>query len=133
MASKAATRSKTAAAVTTITLPELAKGEHYTGIVLKDGAPSHHVILLPGELESGTWKEAIAWAKKQGGELPSRQEQALLFANAKEHFQPRWYWSGEQCAPGPSCAWYQHFTSGNQYYDRKGFSLRVRAVRRLAI
>lgn len=124
---------KTKAAVTTITLPTLAEGEHYAGFVLKDGVPDHHVILLPGELESATWKEAGVWAKKQGGELPTRQEQALLFANAKQHFQPCCYWSGEQYEPVPSYAWYQSFTSGSQSDTRKGNYGRVRAVRRVKI
>ena len=34
---------------TTITIPTLAKGEFYAGIIIKDGKPHHHVILLPGE------------------------------------------------------------------------------------
>lgn len=116
-----------------ITLPALKEGEHYAGIVLKDSAPSHHLILLPGELESADWKKATEWAKKQGGSLPTRQEQALLFANAKHHFQPRWYWSGEQYAPASVYAWYQSFTGGGQYGFHKFTSYRARAVRRLPI
>jgi hypothetical protein len=34
----------------------LQEGEHYAGIILgKDGAPDHHVILLPWEANGVTW------------------------------------------------------------------------------
>lgn len=134
MAKAAAARKERNTAVpTTITLPELSKGEHYAGLILKDGIPTHHLILLPGELGSGTWKESIAWAKEQGGELPTRQEQSLLFANAREQFQERYYWSCEQPAAGSGYAWYQDFGNGNQDYWHKDNTSRARAVRRLPI
>ena len=116
-----------------IILPELKKGEHYAGIALKDGKPSHHLVLLPGEAVDVTWDKAVAWAKKQGGELPSRQEQSLLFTNVKEHFQPRYYWSAEEYASGSACAWSQGFDDGYQDGWHKGDENRARAVRRVAI
>ena len=79
--------------------------EHYAGIILgKDGEPDHHLILLAGEAESVNWAQAKDFAAKAGGELPTRREQSLLFANLKEQFQPRWYWSGEQHASYSACA-----------------------------
>lgn len=131
MAKSAAT--KKAVEQVSITLPKLAKGEHYAGLILEKGKPAHHLVLLPGELESATWRDAVAWAKKQGGELPSRREQSLLFANAKEHFQERWYWSGEQVAGDESYAWTQGFLIGTQYDDHKDNECRARAVRRVGI
>ncbi len=110
----------------------LKKGEHFAGIVQENGR-WHGVVLLPGELESGNWAEAGAWAKKQGGALPSRREQSLLFANLKDQFQPRWYWSGEQHAEYSVSAWVQDFYSGFQYGTRKVSNGRARAVRRLVI
>lgn len=110
----------------------LASGEHYAGIALKaDGTPSHHVILLPGEGEDLQWTAAVQWAEKAGGALPTRQEQALLYANLKNQFKPEWHWSCEQHENG-SYAWYQTFTTGFQYDTRKHNELRARAVRRLA-
>lgn len=130
----AARKTKQETAVpTTITLPELAKGEHYAGIALKAGVPTHHLILLPGELESGTWQEAGKWAKAQGGELPTRQEQSLLFANAREQFKERYYWSCEQHAAFSECAWGQNFGYGGQTNWRTDYGGRARAVRRLPI
>lgn len=71
-----------------ITIPSLADGELWAGILLnEDGTPIHHVILLPGEAERIGWNKAIEWAKEIGGELPTRREQSLLFANLKSQFK----------------------------------------------
>jgi len=112
----------------------LAPGEKYAGIITgKDGAPDHHVILLPGEAESVNWAQAKEFATKAGGELPTRREQALLYANCKEDFQPNWYWSGEQHASYESYAWLQYFSDGHQFNGHKGIKHRARAVRRITI
>lgn len=117
-----------------IVLPALSKGERYAGILLDDdGAPNAHLILLQGELEASSWQESGSWAKKQGGALPTRQEQALLFANLKKHFQQAWYWSGTPSADDESYAWFQDFSYGNQLYDHKDYKLRAVAVRRVSI
>ncbi|TAK45296.1 MAG: DUF1566 domain-containing protein [Betaproteobacteria bacterium] len=115
-----------------MTLPDLAKGETYAGILLKDGKPAHHLVLLPGGT-TATWKDAIAWAKKQGGELPTRKEQALLFANAADEFEPRWYWSSKEYAGTADYAWVQGFSFGYQCDVHKSYGCRARAVRRVAI
>jgi hypothetical protein len=119
-------------------LIDLRPGEHFAGLVIgKDGEPSHYLILLSGEAEDVTWKDAMAWADRQGGEyaasLPARREQALLYANLKEQFKPAWYWSGEQHASGSGYAWSQYFDDGDQSYGIKSFQGRARAVRRLII
>ena len=112
----------------------LKAGEHYAGILLgKNGEPDHHLILLPGEAESVNWAQAKEFSAKAGGELPTRREQSLLFANLKEQFQPRWHWSGEQHASDSDCAWVQDFYSGNQDSYHKDDNYRARAVRRLVI
>ena len=121
-----------------ITFPEteiqLADGEHYAGIILgKDGAPNHHLILLPGEDGSIKWKAAGEWAAKAGGELPTRSEQALLYANLKEQFQPAYYWSSEQHAATSDYAWCQYFDSGTQDDGHIYDEMRARAVRRIYI
>ena len=95
----------------------LAEGETYAGLILNDdGTSSHHLVLLPGETEA-TWADAKAWATKAGGELPTRREQSLLFANAKAGFKARWYWSSVKHESG-SVAWVQSFDDGYQYADR---------------
>ena len=122
-----------ASAPQTITLPELAAGEIYAGILLVDGKPAHHLVMLAGAAKGLTWDKAVAWAKKQGGELPARKEQALLFATAAEAFEEDWYWSCDQHAGDESYAWYQDFGYGYQYYSYKYYELRARAVRRVVI
>ena len=63
----------------------LKPGEVYAGIILgKNGDPDHHLVLLPGALHDVNWTDATRWAESIGGELPTRREQALLFANTKE-------------------------------------------------
>lgn len=107
----------------------LKAGEQYAGLILgKDGAPDYHLFLLPGEAERIKWAGAIKWAKKAGGELPTRREQSLLFANLKEQFQPGWYWSCEQLASDPDFAWLQTFSNGQSYYHESNED-RARAVR----
>jgi hypothetical protein len=112
----------------------LNKGEHYAGVVIgADGLPSHHLVLMPDDLGIYTWNAASAWAAKAGGDLPTRQEQALLFANLKGKFEQRAYWSNEQHAAYADYAWYQNFNGGYQNDGIKSASLRARAVRRLTI
>lgn len=112
----------------------LAAGEHYAGLILgEDGKPSHHLILLPGDVDEKSWSDAKSWAAEQGGELPTRREQSLLFANLKRHFELRYYWSAEEYETNDAYAWYQYFANGRQLYGHKGGSnCRARAVRRIA-
>jgi hypothetical protein len=113
---------------------ELRSGERYAGLELDaNGKPACHLILLPREAVDLTWDEAVAWAKEQGGELPTRQDQALLYANLKAEFSPAWHWSCEQRADSPDYAWMQSFGNGCQYYARKSGHGRARAVRSLVI
>ncbi len=112
----------------------LQDGELYAGIILgKGGEPDYHLILLPGQATDINWTGAKAWADKAGGELPTRREGALLFANLKEEFEQRYYWTSEQHAGSPDCAWMQTFSYGTRNDDRKSVHYRVRAVRRLII
>ncbi len=112
----------------------LKPGEQYAGIILgQDGEPDHHLILLPGQATNVKWDAAREFAQNAGGELPTRREQALLFANLKGEFEPRWYWSGEQHAARSDFAWLQYFLNGYQYSTHKSYEGRARAVRRLII
>lgn len=120
---------------TILTLPwteiHLQPGEHYAGLVLNQGGtPSHYLILLPGQVQTD-WDDAMKWAKSVGGELPARNEQALLYANLKGQFEAAWYWSSEQYSEGN--AWSQRFSDGTQHNGGKSFQAHARAVRRLVI
>ena len=114
---------------------DLAPGEHYAGIIVgHDGEPSHHVILMTEQpTDELNWKAALDWAKRIGGELPTRREQALLYANCKDQFEGTWYWSSEQHAADSINAWGQYFRNGGQDDYDKSYEGRARAVRRLTI
>lgn len=119
-------------AAVTITLEP---GERYAGLILgEDGKPSHHLVLLPGDKDGSKWSEAQSWAVDQGGDLPTRREQSLLFANLKGEFQGTYYWSRETHESDSASAWCQYFFYGYQGSGRKDdLSCRARAVRRLEI
>lgn len=116
------------------TRPTLDEGELYAGIILaKNGETDYHLVLLPGEAIDINWQDANAWSAEQGGELPTRREQSLLFANLQEQFQPRWYWSCEEHKEYAHCAWLQDFGVGGQTYSNKDGEYCARAVRRVSI
>lgn len=115
---------------TTITLPELKAGQTYAGLVIDDKGSMHHLILLDGDADDAPHQEQLDWAKSIGGELPTRQEQALLYANCKAQFKADWYWSGEAPASDSGYAWCQNFNNGNQNNNDINNKLRARAVRR---
>jgi len=110
---------------------ELQAGEHYAGAVLDDdGATVHHVVLMaakPGK--DLAWQDALDWAASVGGTLPTRQEQALLYANCKPHLEPEWHWSSE--TEGAPYAWGCYFHGGFQCYTIRSAEGSAVAVRRL--
>ncbi|HGL4260228.1 DUF1566 domain-containing protein [Burkholderia dolosa] len=109
----------------------LAPGERYAGLVLgENGDTDYHLILLPGEAEEIEWADAGEWAEKQGGTLPTRREQSLLFANLKGEFQSAYYWSNQEHDTDSGYAWSLYFFYGYQCISHKGAALRARAVRR---
>lgn len=118
----------------TITLPfPLAGGEVYAGISRDhDTGEWHHLVLLPDTLDRGfAWQEAIGWARSVGGELPTRDESALLYANVRDQIDQDHYWTSTPHASEPSWAWLQNFDDGGQYNDHKDYHNRARAVRRV--
>ena len=112
---------------------DLAPGEIYIGGTIAPDGKTTHVILLPGDNDPAPWKAQMAWAKSIGGDLPTRVEQALLYANFKSEFKPRAYWSNEAYELESGWAWSQGFNLGSQYGTHQYDTLRARAVRRLII
>jgi len=74
---------------------------------------------------------ALEWAEAEGGALPTRQEQALLFANCKPHLQPGWHWSCEEHESDASYAWLCNFDDGDQGDGLKSYEGGAVAVRRV--
>ena len=116
-----------------IQIPPLAEGEIYVGSIGDAQGNLHHVILLPGDNDDATWSAQMAWAESIGGDLPTRIELAMLWANRRDQFKKDLYWSNETHHSESGWAWCQYFNSGGQYGSRKGNELRARAVRRLPI
>ena len=116
-----------------LNIPELADCEIYVGAIGDAAGNLYHVILLPGDNNDDTHEAQLEWAKSIGGDLPSRIEQAMLFANHRDQFKKDWYWSNEIHDTESGWAWFQHFRNGTQYSTTRILELRARAVRRLPI
>jgi hypothetical protein len=114
-----------------VTIGAELNGGIYAGLTIHNETPSR-LVLLPDEF-TGTWKQAIAWAKKLDAELPTRMDQLAMWNNIRGEFQKDWYWSSEQDESNADSAWSQGFDDGTQYGDHEDLKLRARAVRRFAI
>jgi hypothetical protein len=116
----------------------LEPGEKNAGLILgKDGESNYFLVLLPDIAADINWNDAVKWAKKLNSKhetsLPNRREQSLLFANLKDDFEERAYWSSEQHASYSDSAWSQHFYNGGQSYWHKDLLFQARAVRRILV
>jgi hypothetical protein len=113
----------------------LCPGEIYAGLILgQNGERDYHLVVMAQQPDRKlTWQKAKEWAGSIGGELPTRREQLVLFANAQRAFTNGWYWSGEQHAAYHDYAWGQNFYFGSQNDFRKSYGERARAVRRIYI
>lgn len=106
-------------------------GGIFAGLTTKPDGTHCAVVLLPDAGTNLTWTKAKAWAKKLGGELPSRPVAALLFANVKSALQPRWHWTGDEL--DASYAWGCYFGNGNQHGDHKSSEGGAVAVRQIPL
>ena len=112
---------------------ELSPGEHYAGPVLdQNGQIEHHLVLMAHRpTDKLNWQAAMDWSARVGGSLPTRQEQALLYANCKPHLKPGWHWSCETHEDDASSAWGCHFGNGvqnNSHKSNEGSAVAVRRV-----
>jgi len=118
----------------TLQIPPLAEGETYIGPIGDQTGEVYHVILLLGDNDDSDWQSAMDWAKSIGGDLPTRIEQSMLFANSRSEFHKDWYWSNTTVDGYDAYAWCQDFGHGDQFDHRKSIDdCRARAVRRLPI
>ena len=114
-------------------IPPLSEGETYIGAIGDKNGDVYHVVLLPGDNDDATWEAQMEWAKSIGGDLPTRIELAMLWANHRDQFKKDLYLSNETHHESDKHAWCQNFTNGDQNDTHKGYGLRARAVRRLPI
>lgn len=110
---------------------QLLNGGTFAGLTTKPDGTHCAVVLLPGTGTDLTWTKAKAWAKKQGGELPSRPVAALLFANVKASLQLGWHWTSEEF--DASSAWCCTFFSGTRYYYHESYEGSAVAVRQIPL
>jgi hypothetical protein len=106
-------------------------GGTFAGLTTKPDGTHCAVVLLPGAGTDLTWTKAKAWAKKQGGELPSRPVAALLFANVKASLQPRWHWTSDEY--DASYAWKCNVDVGYPYDLHKSYEGSAVAVRQIPL
>lgn len=119
-----------AAATTTPTIGQPLEDGIYAGLTIHNEEPMR-LVLLPEEF-TGTWKQALAWAKKRGAELPTRMDLLAMWNNVRDGLEG-WHWSSEEVASDPDYAWCQCFSYGSQYASRKVNRCRARALRRVPI
>ena len=109
-------------------------GGIYAGIL---GMPDadYHLILGEQTKRDVIWALAADWALTVHADelndfrLPTRKEAALLYANLQDHFEDRWFWTGEPYPPDSKCAWVQTFGYGRQADARLTDACRACAVR----
>lgn len=107
----------------------------YAGTPLTpEGRPAHHLFLLDARPNQRmTWQQAKDWAASVGGELPTPQEQSLLFANCRDALPQERCWSSKQDKEEASYAWYCNFSNGYQSNYLKSYEGSAVAVRRLPL
>ena len=114
--------------------PELQKGEKLIGSYAGPDGKTTIAILLPGSKSKVNWKDAMIWAKDQGGYLPNRIEALLLFLHHRAAFEKDdVLWTGDESAGYSDYAWLQYFLNGHSDYWRKDDKYMARAVRRVTI
>ena len=115
-------------------LPAICKpldGGHFGGLTTNSKGQHCAVVLLQEQGSNLTHAKAKAWAKKLGGELPTRPVAAMLFANLKKLLREEWHWTAD--TQGPSFAWNCNFGHGNQHDTRKSYEGSAVAVRLIPI
>ena len=106
-------------------------GGLFAGVITTKAGVHCAVVLLPGSGSKLTWKKASAWAKAQGGELPTRPMAALIVANVAARPREGWHWTSE--ALDASSAWNCNFNNGHQYHLPKSYEGGAVAVRQIPL
>lgn len=114
---------------------QLGIGERYAGAVLDaDGRYVYDLVLMPARpSERMSWSGALAWAKEVGGMLPTRQEQALLFAHCRSHLEDGYHWSCDKYERDNAFAWRCYLSQGLLDYTVQSIGCSAVAVRRVVL
>ena len=104
-------------------------GGTFAGLTTRKDGQHAAVVLLPFTPQYINWASANEWAKKGGGELPTRPVAALLFANVKDKLELAWHWTADE--EGASFAWICYFDDGDQssyHKSNEGSAVAVRLI-----
>ena len=121
------TKTTTTSFATLPALGESFEGGIFAGIFTRTDGTHCAIVRLPENGTKLTWKKALTWAAKQGGELPTRPVAALMFANVKASLPSGWHWTNEEF--DASFAWGCRFDDGYQFSSNKSFEGSAVAVR----
>jgi hypothetical protein len=82
---------------------------------------------------SGINLSAVPPTRPYTPEFPLQTQAEAFQSGGEQAFEEDWHWSSTQHASYSDYAWGQYFSLGSQYYYRKSYEGRARAVRRLPI
>jgi hypothetical protein len=129
-------RATTFAVIAALTIGAPLEGGTFVGVItLKDGQHVAVALLADKPAKRLPWAEAKAWAETVDGQLPTRPIAALLYANAKDQFEPTWHWTLDELQADTgdedhdSYAWGCFFSYGYQGDSGKSHAAAARAVR----
>lgn len=112
----------------------IANGEQYAGIMINSTVDNYHLILTKVSPDELSWQDATSWVVDVNGFLPTRSEQALLYANLKDHIlKEQWSWFWSSCELNGLYAWGQDFVNGYQSAYSKTEHNYAQAVRRVPV
>ena len=121
--------------ITAASLPAIGaafSGGIFAGITLHEDK-LHALVLLSEDGEPMEWPDALEFAAKRDGVLPSRIDMLVLYKNLPVQFKKVWYWTSEVHPASADYAFIQNFGSGGQNDDHRGCGCRARAVRRVPL
>lgn len=107
------------------------EGGTFAGITTRKDGTHCAVVLLSDKGIDLNWMKAMNWAANLEAELPTRTVAALLFANVKDHLEPRWHWTSEP--DGASYSWNCFFVDGSQNFNHKSYEGCAVAVRLIEV
>jgi len=118
----------------TLKNPILRPGEEIIGTTVHENRAHQLIVVSIDAIDQTDHAAALAYAKKMGGDLPSRIDGLVLHARAKAKFKTdRYYWTNEAYAGYSRTAWTQWFYGGGQDTWFKSSAGRVCVVRRLPL
>jgi hypothetical protein len=109
-------------------------GELYVGIVSgENGDDDYHLVRLPIRRGRANWHQAHELAREAGGELPTRDELAIMAAECGDKFSRDWFWSSELDSEFTRSGCCQSFTGLGEGFCSALNKQRWCAVRRVKV